>query len=235
MDAPERDQLLARAGDHQHALRMDRHVRVGGREGAGVTEVHRRVHAVEEPRLGQQKNSRAGRAKKRAAAMHGAKPVDQLRCRPFCQPCGPSKIEGTMTMSVASSVGDAALHRDGYAAGELERAGLAAPRSRPETAARAVRCRSGHHGERIHHVEDAAQRRHHGLRDGDEAHMERLRACRGQCTTAFRGFSTHARNSADRAVTPRFPAAMSLGDRSLCTAEAAWHERPDSGQSALFR
>ena len=79
MEAPERDQFLALAGDDQDALRVDRHLRIGCREGAGVAEMDGRIRAIEEPGLGEQEDARAGRAQESATIMHGAKPVDQFR------------------------------------------------------------------------------------------------------------------------------------------------------------
>ena len=59
---------------------MDRHFRERSREGAAVTEMHRRLHLVEEPRLGEQENPRTGRAQKRAAAVHRAQAGRRQRC-----------------------------------------------------------------------------------------------------------------------------------------------------------
>ncbi len=56
------DQFLAPAGDDQDALGVDRHLRIGGGEGAGVAEMHRRIDAIEKSRFGEQENARAGRA-----------------------------------------------------------------------------------------------------------------------------------------------------------------------------
>ena len=74
-----RDQLLARAGNDQHALGLQRHVGKHLLEGIGVAPVHRRLLAVEQARLRQQEHARARRAQQRALRMHAARPLDKLR------------------------------------------------------------------------------------------------------------------------------------------------------------
>ena len=82
-----------------------------------------------------------------------------------------------MMMSVVSSV---AMLRCTVTGTRL--ASSSGPRLQPDDLdlkrRRIKRCDAGrgHHGEGIHHVEDADQRRHHGLGNGDDAHMERLRS-----------------------------------------------------------
>jgi hypothetical protein len=73
------DQFLPLAGDDQHPLGMDRNLRIGVRESLRVDVVDGRVRAVEQLCLREKENTRTGRAQKRAATMHGTKPVDQFR------------------------------------------------------------------------------------------------------------------------------------------------------------
>ena len=52
-----RDQILALSRDNQHALGMDPHLRIGGREFLRVAEMHRRIDTVEQSRLCEQEDA----------------------------------------------------------------------------------------------------------------------------------------------------------------------------------
>jgi hypothetical protein len=78
-----------------------------------------------------------------------------------------------------------------------------------------------HHRESVHHVEDAAQRRHRGLGNRHETHMERLRSGLGACG----GISGPFEKRTDLAPQRRratFPFRRRRTRR--------WRKRPDSGQ-----
>ncbi len=139
--------------------------------------MHGRIHAVEEPRFRQKKDAGAGGADKRTLAMHGAKPLDQLGMPVFPPALGPQQDGRDDDDVGAVDPRHGAMDHDRNPACEFEETsiepdhldleGLRLNRPGPD-------CRR-HHLERVHHVENAAQGRDHGLGNGNEAYVKRLR------------------------------------------------------------
>ena len=170
------DELVALAGDDQHALGQQRHPREGLGECLGIAPVNRRLPAVEQTGLGQQEDARAGRAQQRALRVHAPRPRDDLRIAAGL-PAFRGEQDGRHDDDVGRvDVGDRPARLQRHAARQRDTAGRGGhdlDRERRLVGNR--RLDAGEHAKGVQHVVDAGQRRNDRIRNGNEADMQRAR------------------------------------------------------------
>ncbi len=167
------DELLASSGNDQDAFRMDRHLRKGRRERLRIAEMHRRIHAVEEPGLGKRKDAGTGGAEQGALAVHCQRPFDEIG-----MPAGlPSALrQQDRRHDDDVRLGDfriSAMNGDRNAGGELQRT---RPRSHDLDGEGPVG--RVQQGRTVKHVEDARKSRDRCFGYGNETYMNRRCALR---------------------------------------------------------
>ena len=112
-------QLFTYAGDYKYSLRVDTNGWIRRRERPGVVKVHSGILAVEESRLGQHKDSRAGGAKHGPAIVHPMEPLDEAWVTPFLPTLRPQQHRRNDHDVTRRDSVDRALHVDRDAARQL--------------------------------------------------------------------------------------------------------------------
>ena len=174
-------ELFASPRDDEHALGMDRHVRIERREHARVAEVDGGVLAVEQARLREQEDARARGAHHRPPRVHTLEPRDEPRVAPSSPPRRAEQERWDDDDVRRVDVVDVALYDERHTTRERHRADRLADDLDAERCPR-DRTRETRERGAVHDVVEAGEGGDDGVRYGDEADVTRCgsdEACLG--------------------------------------------------------